>query len=113
MRRVLAAGNVMHPPMILDFGAGPRRGGSNNQQVKSFSEQLSSIRRTNVLIGAHGAGLMHVIFMHDHGVLLEIHPFYRRDYHFFFAARMVGATYMPLRAKYGDFISMKHSERCR
>ena len=26
------------------------------------------------LIGAHGAGLMHVMFMAEEGVLVEIHP---------------------------------------
>ena len=47
----------------------------------SFGEQLKLLRSTNVLVGAHGAGLMHVIFLADEAVLLEIHPSYRLDRH--------------------------------
>ena len=63
----------------------------------SFGEQLKLLRSTNVLVGAHGAGLMHVIFLADEAVLLEIHPSYRLDRHFRLAARMAGRLYLPLR----------------
>ena len=39
-----------------------------------FSSQLELIRRTNILIGVHGAGLMLILFAADEAVLLEIHP---------------------------------------
>ena len=63
----------------------------------SFGEQLKLLRSTNVLVGAHGAALMHVIFLADEAVLLEIHPSYRLDRHFRLAARMAGRLYLPLR----------------
>ena len=62
-----------------------------------FEDQIRKMRSTNVLVGAHGAGLMHVLFLADEAVLLEIHPSYRLDRHFRLAARMVGALYLPLR----------------
>ena len=48
-------------------------------------------------IGAHGAGLMHVMFMAEEGVLVEIHPSYRLDRHFRLASRMSGKIYLPMR----------------
>ena len=64
----------------------------------SFRDQLEKLRSTNVLIGAHGAGLMHVIFLADEAVLVEIHPSYRVDRHFRLAARMADKIYLPLRS---------------
>lgn len=64
-----------------------------------FSSQLELIRRTNILIGVHGAGLMLILFAADEAVLLEIHPSYRQDRHFRHASRMVGHTYIPIRSR--------------
>lgn len=64
----------------------------------TFAEQLAKVRRANVLVGAHGAGLMHVLFLADEAVLLEIHPSYRLDRHFRLAARMAGKMYLPMRS---------------
>ena len=63
-----------------------------------YAEQLALIRRTNILIGVHGAGLMLILFAANEAVLLEMHPSYRQDRHFRHASRMVGKDYMPLRA---------------
>ena len=63
-----------------------------------FSKQLELIRRTNILVGIHGAGLMLILFAAKESVLIEIHPTYRQDRHFRHASRMVGHTYLPLRA---------------
>lgn len=63
-----------------------------------FADQLAKVRRSNVLVGAHGAGLMHALFLADEAVLLEIHPSYRLDRHFRLAARMAGKIYLPLRS---------------
>jgi hypothetical protein len=49
------------------------------------------------MVGVHGAGLNHVMFMAEEGVLLEIHPHYRLDRHFRNACRMSGKVYAPLR----------------
>jgi len=42
--------------------------------------------------------LMHVLFLAEEAVLLEIHPSYRLDRHFRLAARMAGKIYLPLRS---------------
>ena len=65
--------------------------------VLSFEDQIEIDATTDVMIGPHGAGLMHVIFLADEAVLLEIHPSYRLDRHFRLAARMAGRLYLPLR----------------
>ena len=44
----------------------------------SFAEQLNAMRKTNVLVGVHGAGLMLVVFTAEESILLEIHPNYRQ-----------------------------------
>uniref|UniRef100_A0A7S3JQK9 EGF domain-specific O-linked N-acetylglucosamine transferase n=1 Tax=Aureoumbra lagunensis TaxID=44058 RepID=A0A7S3JQK9_9STRA len=71
---------------VIDFGS------------ISFAQQLEKVRRTNILIGAHGAGLMHTIFLAEEAILLEIHPSYRLDRHFRLAARMAGKIYLPMRS---------------
>ncbi|CAM9269498.1 unnamed protein product [Phaeothamnion confervicola] len=63
----------------------------------TFREQLQLLRRTTVLVGVHGAGLMNVLFLAEEAVLVEIHPFYRRDRHFRLAARLSGKHYLPYR----------------
>ncbi|KAJ1438330.1 hypothetical protein B484DRAFT_477201 [Ochromonadaceae sp. CCMP2298] len=64
----------------------------------SYGEQLKLARRTNVLVGIHGAGLMLIMFAAEEAVLVEIHPSYRQDRHFRHAARMTGKIYMPMRS---------------
>lgn len=64
----------------------------------SYGEQLALIRRTNVLVGVHGAGLMLIMFAANEAVLVEVHPSYRQDRHFRHAARMMGRHYLPMRS---------------
>eukprot|EP00968_Pinguiococcus_pyrenoidosus_P003067 scaffold180_cov311-Pinguiococcus_pyrenoidosus.AAC.49 len=64
--RVLESGNA------LDFKA-------VDLASMPFKEQLAVVRHANILVGVHGAGLMHVIFTAEEAVLLEIHPPYRLD----------------------------------
>ncbi|KAH3794374.1 EGF domain-specific O-linked N-acetylglucosamine transferase-like [Dreissena polymorpha] len=40
----------------------------------SMREQLSVMANTDILIGMHGAGLTHVLFVPDHAVLFELFP---------------------------------------
>lgn len=80
------------------------KGNMLNYQIVDFSllsiaEQIKIIRNTNILIGAHGAGLMNIMYAADESILIEIHPSYRVDYHFRHAARMVGSIYMPIRSQ--------------
>ena len=85
LEAVLKEGNMMTYTAI-DLGSVP------------FRKQLELVRNSNILIGAHGAGLMHVMFMAEEGVLVEIHPSYRLDRHFRLAARMSGKIYLPMRS---------------
>jgi protein O-GlcNAc transferase len=85
LTRVLKEGSAMTSE-VVDLGSLP------------FDRQIALMRRTNILIGAHGAGLMHVLFLAEEAVLLEIHPSYRLDRHFRLAARMAGKLYLPLRS---------------
>ena len=39
----------------------------------SFEEQIEVDLTTDVMVGPHGAGLMHNIFMPDRAVLIELH----------------------------------------
>jgi capsular polysaccharide biosynthesis protein len=41
--------------------------------VLSLQDQIKVDLETDIMIGPHGAGLMHSIFMRDRGVLLELH----------------------------------------
>jgi hypothetical protein len=71
--------------------------------VLSFEQQLRAVRHSNILIGVHGAGLMHIMFGAEECVLLEIHPSYRQDRHFRHAARMTGVTSaVPLCVNYSN-----------
>ena len=63
-----------------------------------FYDQLKIVRNTNILVGVHGAGLMHIIFAAEEAILVEIHPSYRQDRHFRHASRMTGKIYMPVRS---------------
>ena len=64
----------------------------------SIYEQLQVARNTSILVGVHGAGLMHIMYAAEEAILVEIHPSYRHDYHFRHAARMSGKIYMPFRS---------------
>ena len=63
-----------------------------------YAEQLALVRKTNILVGVHGAGLMLILFAANEAVLVEVHPSYRQDRHFRHASRMIGKDYMPVRA---------------
>ena len=65
----------------------------------TFFEQMAEVRRANILVGIHGAGLTWVVFTADEAVLVEIHPSYRLDRHFRHLAKLGGKYYMPLREK--------------
>ena len=85
MTNVLLEGKMVNVT-VADFGN------------MTFGEQLRLIRRTNVLVGAHGAGLMNIIYAAEEAVLVEIHPSYRQDRHFRIASRLAGKIYMPIRS---------------
>ena len=86
VEQVLKEGNMMTYEMV-------------DTATLPFGKQLELIRRTSVLIGVHGAGLMLILFAAEESVLLEIHPSYRQDRHFRHASRMVGHNYIPIRSR--------------
>lgn len=52
--------------------------------VPTLAEQLWTASQTDVLVGVHGAGMMHVLFMPSHASVVEIFCYDRneRDHHF-------------------------------
>ena len=70
-----------------------------------FSEQVEVARHSNVLVGAHGAGLTHALFLADEAVVVEILPPYRRDQHFRNIVRLAGKVYMPYHADRVDCVA--------
>ena len=47
---------------MIDFAAIP------------FKEQLQVIQRTDILVGVHGAGLTHAMFLRPHSAMVEVLP---------------------------------------
>eukprot|EP00614_Pseudopedinella_elastica_P013743 CAMPEP_0172585074 /NCGR_PEP_ID=MMETSP1068-20121228/4546_1 /TAXON_ID=35684 /ORGANISM="Pseudopedinella elastica, Strain CCMP716" /LENGTH=568 /DNA_ID=CAMNT_0013379417 /DNA_START=188 /DNA_END=1895 /DNA_ORIENTATION=- len=61
----------------------------------SFEEQIAVDITTDVMVGPHGAGLMHNIFMPDRGVLVELHiDNSGSNQHFHNLARWQGRKYL-------------------
>lgn len=61
----------------------------------TFEEQIQIDVTTDVMVGPHGAGLMHNIFMPDRAVLVELHiDGSGANNHFHNLARWQGRTYM-------------------
>jgi len=40
----------------------------------SFAEQMQLVAQSEVLVGMHGAGLAHLLWLPEHGGLLELRP---------------------------------------
>ena len=67
-----------------------------NLERLSFKEQLRVIRSTNILIGMHGAGLSHAVFLPEEAVVVELFPEHvKKKKHFRNLARLRGHTYLP------------------
>lgn len=72
----------------LDFGA------------ISFPEQLRRIQSTNVLVGVHGAGLTHTMFLRENGAaVIEIQPSSMSHKGFKNLAQMLGHKYFSAHAE--------------
>lgn len=67
----------------------------------TFSEQMQIIRNTKVLIGAHGNGLTHQLFLPSNSLVIEIFPedAYANDYQLL--SQLSGHTYFGLDPKNG------------
>lgn len=65
----------------------------------SFPEQLSIVRSTDILVGVHGAGLTHGIFLPPRSALIEIMPFNLAHKGFRNMAKMLGNRYVAVEAQ--------------
>lgn len=69
----------------------------------SFQEQLGIARSADVLVGVHGNGLSHSVFMHPHRYVLEIVP---DNWHwgsdFFVFSRAMGHRYLAVFGEEGE-----------
>jgi hypothetical protein len=45
----------------------------------SLPEQISLVRATNIMVGPHGSGLTHALFMDNYSTLIELFPHKRRQ----------------------------------
>lgn len=61
-------------------------------QKQSFSDQLKVVHNTDILIGIHGAGLAHTLFLPDWAVLYELHNC--QDKCYYDLARLRGVSYV-------------------
>jgi hypothetical protein len=74
-----------------------------------FDEQLRAIRGTNVLVGMHGAGLTHTLFLPREAVLLEMFPIHaHHKKHFRNIARWMGHPYLAWKNKVQSLEISKH-----
>jgi hypothetical protein len=63
----------------------------------SMQEQLRKIHEADVVVGVHGAGLSHVLFMHDGAKVVEILPNgFGGRFHFEFMAHWSGHPYVKV-----------------
>jgi hypothetical protein len=60
---------------------------------KSPAEQLRIINQTDVLIGQHGAGLSHLLFLHDNAALVELNTANHLLPHFRLLSERTGREY--------------------
>ncbi len=63
-------------------------------ELLSFAKQVELIRSTDVLFGAHGAGLTHILFLQPHAAVFETLP-YQFEYRFYErVAKLSGKRYV-------------------
>lgn len=53
-------------------------------ELLDFQAQVELVSRASLLVGAHGAGLTHALFLPRHGALLELFPGYLQAFRFHF-----------------------------
>ncbi|UKZ48001.1 hypothetical protein TrVGV298_002237 [Trichoderma virens] len=76
---------------VIDFGGIP------------FSEQIQIVRETDLLVGVHGAGLTHLMFLQPGSAVLEILPEGLQHKGFRNLAQMLGIGFFRAHAKmHGD-----------
>ena len=75
----------------------------------SFHKQIQLISNTDVLIGVHGNGLSHLLFLPDHASIIELFPpdNHHLDYHLFADARNI--SYYGLLYKSSHFLSRQQA----
>lgn len=66
----------------------------------SMSGQLRHIVKADILIGMHGAGLIHTIFLPKKSTLIELYPSDNFNYHFKYLAKWKDINYLCWRSWY-------------
>jgi glycoprotein 2-beta-D-xylosyltransferase len=66
---------------------------SNHFEHLSVQEQLNIIVQTDILIGMHGAGLTHVLFLKSNRTLIELGPGFQTATHFDFMSSINNINY--------------------
>ena len=59
----------------------------------TFKEQISAMRHTNILIGAHGAGLTLLLYLADEAIVVEFRE--PQNHHFRYLCKAMGYIYLP------------------
>ena len=54
----------------------------SQMDLLAFESQLDSVVWTDIMIGMHGAGLTHALFLNKKSALIELRPFWARGHHF-------------------------------
>lgn len=86
-RALLSSGNMMRAEYY-----------SMKTRPLSWLEQMSLVRRCNVLVGRHGVQLHWLLFAADEAVLVEIIPSYVTDRTYRLLARLLNKDYLPVRS---------------
>ncbi len=60
----------------------------------SFAEQVQVARTTDIMFGAHGAALTHVLFLPAHAVVVEVLPYKFQQYFYEGVARVAGLRHI-------------------
>ena len=97
-RRILNLGDLVEAAMSTMDGGGPFEYEVRVVRFagKPFEDQLKIVGQTDVLVGVHGAGLTHLMFLPTGGVLLELEDCGDACYRNL--ARLNGVAYVTLPA---------------
>lgn len=79
------------------------------ENVGGLSEQIQKIQQTNILVGVHGAGLTHTLFLPPGSTVVEIQPPGLEYFGFETLARFLGHGYFQEYGHQQEYDGMKHN----
>lgn len=83
---------------IIDFASYP-----------SFPSQILKLRSTDILLGVHGAGLTHTLFLPPKSTVVEIQPPGLRYFGFAALAKFLGHRYLQVYGEEREYEGMTHN----